>query len=143
MTDSQQISKIKKELKEQAEVDHIQEEQINRLQLELDKQKERTKFALNLSLKAVKELERETKKQIATAIIAAFGFLIALVWRDAITSYTNHIVDFFKFPAGETFNVLYVALLTTFIAVVGIVLIGFWVPKKEEILKEASANSVP
>ncbi len=136
--ESQQINKIKKELNKQAEVDHIQEEQIHSLKLELDKQKERTKFALNISLKAVKELERKTKKQIATAMVAAFGFLIALVWRDAITNYTNHIIAFFNFPVNSAFNNLYVAILTTFIAVIGIVIVGSWVPKKEEILKEAS-----
>ena len=43
-----------------------------------------------LKLKAI-EFKKEFKKTTSTAIVAAFGFLIALSWRDLITEYMNKI----------------------------------------------------
>jgi len=135
-----QIIEIKKELEKQSGIDEIQEKQIINLEKELEIQKKKTIFAMNLSFKAVKDLEKETRKQVATAMMAAFGFLIALVWKDVITNYTNHLVSFLKFPSPESFQVLYTAILTSLIAVIGIVLLGKWTPKKDEILKEVNVN---
>lgn len=137
---NQQITQIKKELDKQARVDNVQEEEIRELKEEIVRQKERTSYALNLSFKAMKELERETKKQVGTALMAAFGFLIALVWRDVITTYTTDIIRFLRIPAESSLEVLYVAGISTIIAVIGIVVVGIWVPKKEEILKEVATG---
>ena len=137
-TQTKQITEIKKELEKQSNIDEIQEEQIEDLRNELIKQKEKTRFALKVSLKAISEIEKETRKQVTTSIIAAFGFLIALVWKDVITNYTNHIVTFLKFPSPESFQIVYTAVITTFLAVVGIVVIGKSNPKKEEILKQSA-----
>ncbi|MBU4308844.1 MAG: hypothetical protein KJ566_03570 [Nanoarchaeota archaeon] len=41
--------------------------------------------------KSAKEFKEEFKKSINTGIVAAFGFLIALVWRDLITEVLNKI----------------------------------------------------
>ena len=137
-TQTQQITKIKQDLDKQAKIDNTQEKEIKELREEIDKQKERTRYALKISFNAIKELERETKKQVGTALIAAFGFLIALVWRDVITTYTSDIIKLLRIPPDSTLQVLYIAGISTFISVIGIVIIGIWIPKKEEILKEAA-----
>lgn len=41
--------------------------------------------------KTAREFKDEFNKAIKTAFIAAFGFLIALVWRDLITEYLSKI----------------------------------------------------
>jgi len=135
-SEKKQITELKHELVKQSVVDEIQEQQINKLKKELDKEKEKTRFAVDLSLKSIKVFEQEARKQVMTAVMAAFGFLLALVWRDTIVNYASHIVDFFKFPAPEILGILYTTILTTFIAVVGIVVLSRWTPKKEEILRE-------
>ncbi|HLA23065.1 MAG TPA: DUF5654 family protein [Candidatus Nanoarchaeia archaeon] len=137
-----QITEIKQELEKHSSVDEIQGQQINKLQQELAKQKEKTKFALDLSLKSIKVFEQEVKKQVITAVVAAFGFLLALVWRDTIVNYTTHIVDFFRFPASESFGILYSTLITTFVAVIGIVLVSKFSPKKDEILREIHEKTI-
>lgn len=74
-----------------------------------------------LRLKAkesAKKLKQETKKAINTAIVAAFGFLMALAWRDVITEYIN--------AAGimtPTQGKLISALVITFISVLGILIV--------------------
>jgi Mn2+/Fe2+ NRAMP family transporter len=62
------------------------------------------------------------KAVIGTAIVSAFGFIIALFWRDAITAVITDLV-----PEGE--GLLYsffVAILVTIIAVVAIYMVSRW-----------------
>ena len=131
-----QITELRAELEKQAIIDEVQEDQINKLEKELAKQREKTTFATKISLKVLKEIEKETRKQVTTAVIAAFGFLIALVWKDAITLYTNNFISFLKFPSPGSFQILYTAVITTFLSVIGIIVIGRINPTKEEILKQ-------
>ena len=41
-------------------------------------------------------LKSEIKKNTLTAILAAFGFIIALVWRDAIQAGVNELINNMK-----------------------------------------------
>jgi len=59
----------------------------------------------------------ELKKSLKTAFIAAFGFLIALVWRDLITEYLG-VIDTISPIQGKLFS----ALIITLISVAGIML---------------------
>jgi hypothetical protein len=71
----------------------------------------------------------EFKKQTATAIIAAFGFLIALVWRDLISKAikeTTYIQSLEMYPYLAE---LYIALVVTVVAVIGIAIISKWAKK--------------
>jgi len=43
--------------------------------------------------KKIKKLNSELKKHALTAIVAAFGFLMALSWRDAITEYVDTLLS--------------------------------------------------
>src|SRR3989344_6929737 len=78
------------------------------------------------------ELRQETRKHVVTAVIAAFGFIIALVWKDVITSYVGIIVEKLTLSGPEHLILLYSALITTIIAVIGIVIINKWGNKPVE-----------
>lgn len=82
--------------------------------------KERTK-------KGVKEFKREFKKEMNTAVMAAFGFLIALVWKDVITEFVDKISE--KSPFQGT---LFSALGVTVICVLGIMFFSRILKNKEE-----------
>ncbi|MFH1503699.1 MAG: DUF5654 family protein [Candidatus Diapherotrites archaeon] len=84
----------------------------------------------NIKTKAkehVKKFNYELKKATNTAIMAAFGFLIALVWKDVITEFVNNISQ--KSPVqGKLFS----ALIVTLICVVGILIITKFLSVKEK-----------
>ncbi len=65
------------------------------------------------------KFKRELKKSIATALVAALGFLIALSWRDVITSWMEKISSFSPIKGN-----LVSAILVTIISVVGILIIS-------------------
>jgi len=109
------INELKKMKKALRQKDHF-----------LKEQRKLTRAATHTTVRAVKELKNETKKHVVTAIVAAFGFIIALVWRDAIKEFIEAIIvnlSINKFPALIT---LYTAIITTIIAAIGIVLITKW-----------------
>ena len=62
--------------------------------------------------------KREIKKALHTAIVAAFGFLIALTWKDVIVEYVNTIVSLS--PVGGK---LISAIVITLIGVLGILIV--------------------
>jgi len=68
----------------------------------------------------VKELKSEFKKTTSTAIIAAFGLLVALAWKDVITGFVDKITK-----VSPVQSKLISALFITIIAVLGI-----WITSK-------------
>ena len=85
-------------------------------QKELSK-REKIKLAAKAS---AKKFNNETKKAINTALIAAFGFLIALTWRDVITEYVNKIT-----AVSPVQGKLVTALIVTIVGVIGILLVTY------------------
>lgn len=77
-----------------------------------------------LSEKA-KNFNRELKKALYTSFLAAFGFLIALVWRDLIQSWVEKISS-----ASPVQGKLISALLVTLICVIGILLVTRYLKEK-------------
>jgi hypothetical protein len=75
----------------------------------------------------IKKFNRELKKEMNTAILAAFGFLIALVWKDVITNFVNTISK--RSPVQ---GALFSALIVTFICVIGIMIISRFLSVKDE-----------
>ena len=73
-------------------------------------------------------LKGEFKKQVSGAIIAAFGLIIALSWKDVITEFVN------QFAVVKSYGLLVSALALTIISVIGILLISKWAktPSEEE-----------
>ncbi len=92
----------------------------------LKEQKKLTKNATHTTGRVIRELKNETKKHVVTAIVAAFGFIIALVWRDAIKEFINIFVINFSIKGTPVFITFYTAIITTIIAAIGILLITKW-----------------
>ena len=71
---------------------------------------------------------KEIKSTIAVSIAAAFGFIIALIWKDIIVGLVN--MTGFSVTAPDTPTAAVVAIVTalilTIICVIGIVYISKW-----------------
>ncbi|MFH1307222.1 MAG: DUF5654 family protein [archaeon] len=80
-------------------------------------------------LQTAAELRKEFKKQVGTAIGAAFAFLIALSWKDPIQASVNTIIDKLGLGKGIGFQFL-VAVLVTFIAVIALIILSKWSSKE-------------
>lgn len=65
-----------------------------------------------------KGFNKEIKKAINTAVVAAFGFLVALVWRDVITGYVDKITSI-----SPVQGKLVSAIIITIISVIGILIV--------------------
>ncbi len=76
--------------------------------------------------KNLEELQKSIKKNIGSAIVAAFAFIIALVWRDAIVSLVAKITELLGITGKEYLPQLLSALLTTVICVIGIQFFSKW-----------------
>ena len=85
--------------------------------------------ALKLEEK-VKKIEKEVRKNIATAILAAFAFIIALVWRDAIQGIVNEIVARIGLDGTGYIYTIIIASIVTLICVLGIMFFSRWGEKK-------------
>tara|TARA_Y100000310_G_scaffold167546_2_gene167445 strand:- start:76587 stop:76925 length:339 start_codon:yes stop_codon:yes gene_type:complete len=83
----------------------------------------------NITKQAAENLKNETKKHLITAIVAAFGFIIALVWRDTIKEYVSFLVAKFSVSGPLIIINFYTAIITTIIAVIGIIIMTKWVSK--------------
>ena len=98
----------------------------------LKEQKNLTKKAVQTTKQIAKNLRSETQQHAVTAIIAAFGFIIALVWKDAIKEYVNIFVTKFSVSGPSALITFYTAMITTIIAVIGIVIITRWGSKSHK-----------
>jgi hypothetical protein len=115
---------VKAEVKTQVKAEHkgLQKQIENSIQRRI----------LQISKKTASFFGSEFKKQASTALIAAFGFIVALAWRDLITKVVNENVPQSTLQQYPYLHLLYSALIVTFIAAIGIGLISHWSKKKEE-----------
>ncbi len=67
--------------------------------------------------KGVQEFKYEFKKEIKTAIAAASGFLIALVWRDVVTEFVNNISSRTPFK-GKLISAIVVTILCVLVVMI-------------------------
>lgn len=74
----------------------------------------------------------EFKKQTATAIIAAFGFIIALVWRDLIVKFIQENINPSLLESYPYLAELFTAIIITFIAAIGIALVTRWQKREND-----------
>jgi hypothetical protein len=77
-------------------------------------------------------LSLKFREHIATALVAAFGFVIALSWRDVITKGIESIKDAPFLVNNPGLIPLYTAIITTAIAAIGILFVTRWMKKPEE-----------
>lgn len=80
--------------------------------------KEGAKRQAQKTKERAKSFQKEFIKAFSTAMLAAFGFLIAFVWRDAIKTWVDQIS-----ANSPVQGQLISALIVTIICVLGIVLI--------------------
>ena len=85
------------------------------------------KQKLKLKAKASsKKFKKELKKSILTGIVAAFGFLMALTWKEVITEYVSKISRLSPLT-GKVFE----AITITLISVAGILIITHILSEKQ------------
>lgn len=87
--------------------------------------KELTQKALNKSLEKAREFKSEIKKNIAVAGSAAFAFLIALAWRDAITESVNQMIESLNIP-----EIAYLYKFLTAFIITAVCILGIWATSK-------------
>jgi hypothetical protein len=77
-----------------------------------------------------KEVSDKIKNKAAGAILAAFAFVIALVWRDVIKEGVNEIINRLGIEgSGYIYTVISASLVTT-VCVIGIIFFSKWGEKK-------------
>lgn len=76
------------------------------------------------------DFRKEFKKQIVTGLTAAFGFLIALTWREPIAELVNRFVSNFPIRSQIALKFL-TALIMTGIAAVILLYLSRWSAKDE------------
>lgn len=82
--------------------------------------KEVGKMIAKKALDNTAAIGKEFKKQTSTAIMAAFGLIIALSWKDVITD----LVD--KIGFVKSYGLLATAVILTIVSIVGILLVSKW-----------------
>ncbi len=75
---------------------------------------------------SARKFNNKFKESLSTSIVAAFGFLIALVWKDVITEYVNTLTAYSPIQGK-----LVSALIITLIGALGILTITSLLAKKE------------
>jgi len=117
------VEKLEKE-KEKVEDKVEKEKEKVREKVEKEKRKLELKLAKEKAKASANKFKGEFKKALSTAVVAAFSFLIALSWRELITTYVN-LLTAFSPVQGQ----LITAIIITFIGVIGIVL-ATWLLKE-------------
>jgi len=82
--------------------------------------KEVAKMIARKALHNTSAIGKEFKKQTSTAIMAAFGLIIALSWKDVITD----LVD--KLGFVKSYGLLSTAVILTIVSIIGILLVSKW-----------------
>lgn len=82
--------------------------------------------------KAANQFSKEFRGHVTTAIVAAFGFLIAFSWRDAISSTLNRFIEKVELPAQlANFYSFLTAIILTLICILGIIIVSRWGARKK------------
>lgn len=78
------------------------------------------------------KFRKSFRKHSVTAIVAAFGFLIALSWRDFISDSVNQLVSSLGVSEKLYLYKLLTAILVTILAIIAIMIVSKLEIKKEE-----------
>ena len=71
-------------------------------------------------------LRLQFKQHTSTAVIAAFSFLMALAWRDLISTLINNQVEILGINGNNHLSLLITAIIITIFSVIGIILVSKW-----------------
>lgn len=131
----QQKAELQKEL--EAHKDDSETEKQKRVQsyvrrtLDHTISKDKAHALANRVLNEATKFHQQFKERTSTAIIAAFGFLIALSWQDLIKNIINTYTPTDLFVQYPYLAQLISALLITLIAVLAIMIVSRWAQKTE------------
>ncbi|MBW2995669.1 hypothetical protein KY332_00040 [Candidatus Woesearchaeota archaeon] len=78
------------------------------------------------------EFKRRVRQRTLTAVTAAFAFIIALVWKDAIRKVIDAFVARLKVPETAYLHEFIIAILLTVVCVIAIMLFSKLEVKEEE-----------
>lgn len=81
---------------------------------------------------ATLEFKKRVRKDIGTAILAAFAFIIALVWRDAIQESVNKMINFLGLAESMYFYKIIVAIVVTIVCVIGLMFFSKWIGESKK-----------
>ena len=102
-----------------------QEKKIEKQEKKIDEQQEKIqiqKTKMRMMREQVKALQQHTKNQFVTLITAAFGFVAALFWRDAIKAFLEQVFNISVGDGGAWFHQIFIAIIITIFATVVIYL---------------------
>lgn len=83
----------------------------------------------------------QVKQHTTTAIIAAFSFLIALVWKDFFVNIITEIMNTIVYPPNTHLSNLYSAVIVTIIGVLGVITMVKWAKKPNILISEDETSS--
>jgi hypothetical protein len=81
-------------------------------------------------LSGVRKVQQEIRKNIAKSVLAAFGFMIALVWRDVVKEGVDRLIAWSNLNGDGYLFTLITAFVTTVICVIGIIYFSRWSEKQ-------------
>ncbi len=96
------------------------------IKVQLEKEKTKVQILKEKAKNSTIRLKNEFRNAISTALIAAFGFIIALEWREVIQEMILKVT-----VVSPIQSKLISALIVTFISVIGIILVTSLIHKKE------------
>jgi len=115
---AEEIKEVKKELIEK-------KQELIETQKELKRTIKENIFLSKAKASALK-FHNEFNKSTKTAMVAAFGFLIALAWRDLISEFVNTLTSISPVKGR-----LISAIIVTLISVIGIIIVTGLLPHKD------------
>ena len=110
--------------KQKAEVKKEIKKQTNKIEKELSKKLHKRLFITTRAHTG--KFKDEAKKHTATAITAAFGFLIALSWRTPIQNSVNNMIKSFGLTESAIYYEYLSAIFITIIAVLALIIVAKW-----------------
>ena len=96
-----------------------------------DNGREIGKKLIEKTKQSTQNFKEEFKKQSVTAITAAFGFLIALNWREPITELFNLILIDLGLKENSISSKFFSAIVVTFLAVIFLIILSKWTANKK------------
>ena len=111
----------------------VKQEIEKKLEKEVQKEIKKIPFIIYEKTKSsALEFRKEFRVQVASAITAAFAFLIALSWRTPIENMVNNIIKKLNLSGSAVYIEFLTAIIVTFIAVLFLILFSRWNMDKGE-----------
>ncbi|MAG25065.1 hypothetical protein CMI47_05740 [Candidatus Pacearchaeota archaeon] len=100
--------------------------------IEKDVEKRLHKRLLSATKTKTVYVHNQFRDHASTALIAAFGFLIALAWRDLLSKVIKENIAISTLEKVPYIAELWSAFIITLVAILGIALVSRWANKKEK-----------